>query len=111
MAEEYTLATPEVVPQVTNTKYKIVYQQYDWINAWVVFRLQGENGEQITAEYGGLIADQAGKTVAQDMMKYLNTSNNSTKSQQKRILERLQKDGKIPGGTVTGTPDPPPVVP
>lgn len=111
MAEEYTLTAPEVVPQVTNTKYKIVYQSYDWMNSWIMFRLQGENGEQLTPEYGGLTADQAGKDAARDMMKYLNTANNTTKSQQKRILEKLQKDGKIPNGTVTGTPDPPPVVP
>lgn len=108
MAEEYTLTTPEVIPEKITAKYKVVFQTYDWRESYVFIRLEGENGEQITATYGGGISPQADKDKARDMMRYLNTANCSTKSQQKRICEQLQKDGKIPPGTVTGTPDPPP---
>jgi len=39
------------------------------------------------------------------MMRALNTANLSTKSLHRRILERLVEDGKLPAGTVTGSPD------
>lgn len=108
MAEDYTLTTPEVVPEKVTTKYKVIFQSYDWIESYTFFKLQSDQGEILTASYGGMLADQAGKDKARDFMKFLNTANCSTKSQQKRILEQLNKDGKIPAGTVTGTPDPPP---
>ena len=47
-----------------------------------------------------------GGQTAQDMIKFLNTANLTTKSMHKRVLERLSSDGLLPG-TVVGTPDPP----
>lgn len=57
---------------------------------------------------GGYLYHQYTGTAALNMIKTLNTANLTTKSMQKRILEKLAADGVIPG-TVQGTPDPPTV--
>ena len=53
------------------------------------------------------LAERLGVTAASAtaMIKQLNTANLTTKSMQKRILEKLSADGFLPG-TVQGTPDP-----
>lgn len=106
MAEEYTLTTPETKPAITNNAYKVTLAHYDWTMPEIQFRLVGQNYETIYTGYGGAMATQAEKDEAIKLMKMLNTANCSTKSMQKRILEKLAADGKIPSGTVTGTPDP-----
>lgn len=107
MAEEYTLTNPETKPAVVNAAYKVKMVHFDWERAEVLVRLKGQNNEEINTGYGGAMATHEEKDQAVQMMKYLNTANCSTKSLQKRVLEQLSKDGKIPAGTTTGTPDPP----
>lgn len=50
-------------------------------------------------------SDEDGGTTIATLLAALNTANLSTKSLQRRILERLVADGYLPAGTVTGTPD------
>lgn len=105
--EEYTLTTPETVPAVTNTAYKVVFLQFEWKLGQIVIYLEGQHGERLITGYGGPPpATQADRDAAIQMMRTLNTANLTTKSLQKRVLEKLSADGKIPGGSVTGTPDP-----
>jgi hypothetical protein len=54
------------------------------------------NGKILTCEYFG---DDAAQLLTQ-----LNTMNFSTVSLQKRVIQTCGKDGKIPPGTVSGTP-------
>lgn len=106
MAEEYTLTTPVVVqPEVSNTKYQVVVSHFDWDAQHIQFQVKGD-GNRLFVEYGGVMADEAGRTEATKFMKTMNTANFTTKSMQKRILEKLSADGKLPPGTVTGAPDP-----
>jgi hypothetical protein len=107
MAEEYTLTTPETIPAVTNTAYKVIALNFDWKVGYIGIQLEGQNDELLFTTYGGLPpVTQAERDEAIQMMRTLNTANLTTKSLQKRVLEKLAADGKIPGGTVTGTPDP-----
>lgn len=106
MAEEYTLTTPVVVqPEVKSTKYQIVVSTFDWEQQHIVFQVKGD-GNRLFVEYGGVMASEADKTEATKFMRTMNTANFTTKSMQKRILEKLSADGKLPPGSVTGTPDP-----
>lgn len=107
MAEEYTLTTPETKPAVVNNAYKVEMLHFDWIAATIGIRLKGQNEELIHTGYGGPMATPEERNEAIKMMKSLNTANLTTKSLQKRVLEKLSADGKIPPGTTTGTPDPP----
>ena len=64
---------------------------------WVSIKLKDDAGKYSQYQYPGKKATQ--------MIQSLNTANLSTKSMQKRILEKLAADGFLPG-TVQGTPDP-----
>jgi hypothetical protein len=64
---------------------------------WVQIKLKDDTGAYSFYQYKGKQAVQ--------MIQTLNTANLSTKSMQKRILEKLSNDGLLPG-TVQGTPDP-----
>lgn len=106
MAEELGLTNPDVIqPEVKNTKYQVVVSTFDWEAQTITFRLKGD-GSYITAMYGGPMSTQEEKDQATKLMRTLNTANFTTKSMQKTILQKLSADGKIPPGTVTGTPDP-----
>jgi hypothetical protein len=68
------------------------------------------NGKTLTCDYFGDDAEQ--------LITQLNTMNFSTVSLQKRVIQVCGKDGKIPPGTVSGTPStftptriaPPPII-
>ena len=106
MAEEYTLTTPETTPAIVNAAYKVVFLSFDWRVGDIRITLVGQHTEVIYTGYGGPLATQAERDKAIQMMRMLNTANLSVKSLHKRILEQLSKDGLIPPGTTTGTPDP-----
>jgi len=58
-------------------------------------------GARIEVNY----SDEDGGLTTATLLAALNTANLSTKSLQKRVLERLIADGKLPPGAVSGTPD------
>lgn len=119
MAEDYTLDTPITPPVVTTTTYRVRGLNLDFeavsttmpppvfgevpappVPGLVTIRLRSNAGATLTCTYEG--------QQAQDMMKWMNTANFSTTSMQKRILQKLEQDGKLPPGEITGAPDPPP---
>jgi hypothetical protein len=73
---------------------------------------QGTTVINSNAHVGVTLSDQEGGTVhcaydgaeAAALMLTLNTANLSVKSLHKRTIEKLQADGKLPAGTITGTP-------
>ena len=87
-----TLTTPQSV-----TDYRISIIKFNWDEAKIHIVLKDTQGDTITAGYTG--------AEATSLMIALNKANLSTNSLQKRALERLVTDGKIPAGTVTGSPD------
>ncbi len=104
--EELVLTDPVVVPEKTTDKFRVASftMNMDAVvdlsgqPGFVSIELRSNHGEQLHHQYTG--------NVAINMIKTLNTANLTTKSMQKRILEKLSNDGIIPG-TVTGTPEPP----
>lgn len=96
MGETLTLTTPETIPQIVTTDYRVVYLQLDFENLLIVIHVRGTNGERKEFRYDG--------SVARDLMIALNKANLSVKSLQRRILERLSLDGLLVGA-VTGTVD------
>ena len=115
MAEELILTDPVVPPTpATTTKYRVSSFTMDLETivpptlpspppapppepGLVTIKLKSDTGAYLTHQYTGKQAVQ--------MIQSLNTANLSTKSLQKRILEKLAADGVLPG-TVSGTPDP-----
>lgn len=106
MAETIILATAEVTPSISTTDYRVVFLSLDWDRSTIVIRLRGTNGESRSFTYGGdrLSATDEQRAEALALMVALNKANLSTKSLQRRILERLIADGKL-RGSVSGTPD------
>lgn len=78
------------------SSYTINRLDLDWGMAVIRIYLLGNNGQEHKVEYSG--ADATAQMVA------LNKANLSTKSLQKRVIEKLVADGKL-AGTITGTPD------
>jgi hypothetical protein len=90
--ELLTLTTPTPV-----TTYRVTALELHWTRAYIRVQLISSLGVAFKAEYTG--------TEATNLMVGLNKANLSTNSLHKRILERLATDGKLPAGTVTGSPD------
>lgn len=105
MPETYNLTTPETKPAVTNQKYKIVAISLDEELSWIRIRLRGEQNQLLQPEYGGPFATPAERASTITLIRALCVANLTTKSLPKRILERLAADGKLPAGSITGTPD------
>jgi hypothetical protein len=103
MPQSLTLAIPiaPAVPPATQT-YTVARMLFERLPfARVLVGLVDNNGARLDVEY----RDDAGGTVAAQMLSALNTANLTTKSLQQRVLERLIADGKLPAGAVTGIPD------
>jgi len=107
MSEQHDLDTPVTTPAISITGYKVRRIELDLEQmamvpsgtepGLVAITLKDNNGVYTNYTYTG--------QTAVSMIKALNTANLSTKSLQKRILEQLEKDGKIGTGNVSGTPD------
>lgn len=92
--EELALTTPIVTPTIIN--YRVVEIRMNWPNGEL---------DIITADNTGATQHHSyrnGEAVA--LMLALNTANLTTNSLHKRTIQRLQTDGKLPAGTVNGTP-------
>lgn len=111
MAEDLTLTDPIQPPTPpAKTKIRVVGMRLDMEEMTAIggtapapgmvdIRLRDNTGLLIQAQYTG--------PEAIDLMKWMNTANFSVNSMQKRVLQKLSADGKLPPGTVTGTPDSP----
>lgn len=94
--ETLTLATPEIVPAITTTDYRVIALHLDWEAARIIIQLRGTNGERREFRYDG--PDATAQMVA------LNKANLTVKSLQRRILEKVATDGLL-AGSVAGVPD------
>jgi hypothetical protein len=107
--EEYELEEPVVeVPAITTTKYKVLKTLFDRKTIVSPDTVPGLVRIDLESNVGGeLICTYQGQQ-AMDMMKWMNTANFSTTSMNKRILQKLEQDGKLPAGEIVGAPDTPP---
>lgn len=94
MAEQLDL-TAAIVPP-TRTSYHLASLLLDWDAAYILARVIGSDGLEIRCEYTGATATA--------LMTTLNTANLSVTSLYKRVLQKLVTDGKLPAGTVSGSP-------
>ena len=95
MAEKLDLTSAITTPNLTD--YRVASVTFDWDGAQIMIALRGTNGERLVALYTG--------PTATTLMIALNKIDCSVTSLQKRIINRLVTDGKLPAGTVSGTPD------
>lgn len=99
--EQVNLTAPTQVDPGAST-FRVIQIYFNWVEDIIRIALLEWNGtkykgHQIWAEYSG--------DTAHTLMLQLNTVNLSLKSLQRRIIERLQADGKLPAGSISGTPD------
>lgn len=87
--------TAPIVPP-TRTTYRLSGLILDWDAAYILARVTGSDGVEVRAEYTG--------ATAASLMTTLNTANLSVTSLYKRVLQKLVTDGKLPAGTVSGSP-------
>jgi hypothetical protein len=119
MAEELILTDPIVPPTpASTTKYRVSSFTMDLETVMATTTLPPPPPAVPPTPEPGLVTvklkDDAGNysfyqytgKLATNMIKQLNTANLTTKSMQRRILEKLSADGFIPG-TVAGTPEAP----
>jgi hypothetical protein len=103
MAEDLTLDNPvEVDPGAT--KFRVTLVHMDWEAQQIILRLREVNAGAIV-EDGKTVSHTYSGTDATSLMVALNKVNLSTKSLHRRIIERLQADGVLGTGTISGTPD------
>ena len=81
----------------TVTGYQVRALILRWTEAVIKIDLNDGFGKILSFTYAG--------TQATSLMVALNKANLSTQSLHSRILSQLVTDGKLPAGTVTGTPD------
>jgi hypothetical protein len=94
--EQLDLTTPITT---TRTSYRVSKFHLDgWQDPTpvIVVGVIGSDGFEQEFEYRG--------TQAAERLSVLNTANLTTRSLEKRLLEVLVNDGKLPPGTVSGTP-------
>jgi hypothetical protein len=94
MAEIFTLTTP--ITQPTRTTYIVERLILDWSAQVIQVYLMGSDGIEVFNQWTG--------PQATALMTALNTANFTTNSLYKNILLQLIAAGKIPAGTVSGTP-------
>jgi hypothetical protein len=99
MAEQVTFTTAVDSPK---TVFRVTVLALDWLNRRIDVRLRDWDGEIFGQRE--LSANYTGET-ATNLMIALNKANLTTTSLQKRVIQQLVTDGKLPAGSVTGTPD------
>jgi hypothetical protein len=94
MAEQLDLTSPIVPP--SRTTYSVQALMLNFIAAVIQATLVGSDGQLIAVTWEG--------ATATTLMIALNKANLSVTSLQKRVLQQAVSDGKLPAGTVTGSP-------
>lgn len=103
MAEIVTLNTATQA-DAGATVFRVALISFDWEKAFIKIHLKQWSGGAFVAGGKHIPVSYEGST-ARTLMNQLNTVNLSTQSLHQRIMSRLLADGKLPAGTVTGSPD------
>ncbi len=96
MAEQLDLLTPAKARPGTSF-WRPVRLVLDEEAELIEAGFRGANGERTTGSYHG---DEA-----LILMRQLDIANLSVKSMRRRVIEKMQADGILPAGTISGTPD------
>ena len=104
MAELITLTAPIVKPTQTTIRFERLILDLEAKSVHVQWL--GNNGEPGSAFYPTPApVDHSSQPTGQQLIQTLNTANLTANSLIRRTLARLQTDGYIPAGTLSGTPD------
>jgi hypothetical protein len=104
MAEIVTLTSAITKPSQTTIRLERL--MLDIEQKAITVQWLGTNNEAGSAVYPTPApADHPSQPTGATLLNSLNNANLSTKSLVKRVLERLQTDGYLPAGTISGTPD------
>lgn len=95
MAELLTLTTP--IANAATTDYAVRYLELNMDQPSVVVAVRDNRGVYVRHAYTS--------TTAMALMSFMNTKDFRSTSIQKEVIKRLQNDGVIGAGTVSGTPD------
>lgn len=102
MSESLGLTTPITPSNPTISQYRIVRLLLEREPFALILVVVADN-RNVRTEVA--YSDDGGGTVAASLLHALNTADLSVKSLQRRVLEYLVSDGKLPAGSVSGTPD------
>lgn len=97
MPEKLTLTTPTTPTAPTTSEYAPRSVYLGWDEAVIRFVVRDNNAVTVTCVWEG--------TDATNTMIAINKANLTTLSLIKRLLQKAVTDGKLPSGSVTGTPD------
>lgn len=95
MAEKLTLATPVVSPSIT--EWSVIRIDKNREERYLLIQVKSNTGMRKEHVYRG--------DDAMNKMRVLNKTNNTIKTEERRIIEQLQTDGILEAGTIEGTPD------
>lgn len=95
MAELITLNTP--ITYTATTDYEVRYLELDRDLPRITIKLRDNRGEYLRHAYTS--------TTATALMNVFNTKSFASTSMHKEIIKRLQNDGVIGSGVISGTPD------
>lgn len=102
MAEKYVYTAPQPVGP-TAAEVELVGIELRRHPEWLAhFTTRDDKGRYTEHYYRDT---EAQPTLARDIVLGLNKANMSTKSMERRIMERLAADGKLAAGAITGAPD------
>ena len=103
MAEKIVFTKPvKADPGATTFRPTLVH--LDWEADQVIVRLREVSASGLVSD-GKVISHNYSGSAATTLLKTLNTANLSTKSLHRRIMEKLQADGVIGSGSISGAPD------
>src|SRR5688572_30163465 len=94
--ESLSLTTPVTPTGPTTTAYTVQRLLLAWDDAFIYILVRDNNGVSTPAFYAG--------AQATTLMRALNVADLPAMSLHRRILQQLVKDGKLPPGSITGTP-------
>ena len=104
MAEIITLTAPIIKPNQTSIRLERMVLDIETKSIYIQWI--GNNNESGSAVYSTPAPiDHPSQPTGATLLNQLNNANLSSKSLVKRVLERLQTDGYISAGSISGTPD------
>jgi hypothetical protein len=103
MPEDVTLDSA-VQTDAGATNFRVTLLHLDWEAAQIIIRLREVSGGSIVTD-GKIVSHTYTGDTATTLMRQLNKVDLSSNSLHKRIMSRLQTDGVLGSGTISGTPD------
>ena len=106
MGEQLDLTSPQTFPDLTNWAIQDLY--LDRVTPSIKITVASNTGTRLVLRYVPDPEDPSVETMISAGLKFINDGKFQTiagQTLQRWLLEKLSADGKLPPGTVSGTPD------